>query len=88
VDPDPITSWLEFAIAIIAFVSAVGGVIIAANRVQEKRIKKLITETTLAIQPGANGGRSLNDLHLKFDGLNKKIERHIQDSNSHMHKES
>lgn len=32
-------------------------------------IKTKIREFTYPIQPNANGGKSLNDLHLKIDGL-------------------
>lgn len=44
-----------------------------------KPIKLYIDQATAQIAPGANGGRSLNDLVDKVDDLKTLLNSHIQD---------
>lgn len=46
---------------------------------RDEELKVLITEVTKQIQPGANGGLSLTDLHLKFDQMYERQTQIIDD---------
>lgn len=57
-------------IAILGFVGIIVAAIAAVWRwIAEPRIAKQIAENTKTIQPDANGGKSLPDLHWKVDLL-------------------
>ncbi len=51
---------------------------------RDKALRDLIAERTQPIQPGANHGESLTDLHRKidekFDRLNETVETHLGES--------
>jgi hypothetical protein len=69
VDPDVATNWLEFAIAVLTFLVVIAGVVTAANKFQERRIRALVVAATYPIQNHANGGRSLPDIAQNVDLL-------------------
>ena len=71
---DSLNAYLDLALAIGAVVVLVGGLFRWLNRSLEKRIVAEIKDATYQIQPNANGGRSLSDLHKKFDGLTQDVE--------------
>lgn len=85
-DPAPWTAWLAF---VATFFACAGGIVAAVKRINdnfEKRVTSLVKEVTIPIQPGANGGESLSDLHMKIDDLDTRYtaifkgvsdERHI-----------
>jgi uncharacterized protein YoxC len=62
-------AWFDLVLAVAAVVAVLLGVFRWANRAFEKRIVEEIREATYQIQPQANGGKSLSDLHEKFDRL-------------------
>ena len=72
IDPTPFTNWL---LLFVALFSVIGSVFIAAAWVARKRdailkhrdkeLTAFILDVTKTIQPGANGGFSLTDLHAK-----------------------
>jgi hypothetical protein len=66
----------QYAAAIMTIAGAVGMFIKWAV---VKPIKLYIDQATAQIAPGANGGRSLNDLVDKVDDLKTMLNRHIQD---------
>jgi uncharacterized protein YoxC len=71
---DSLNAYLDLALAIGAVVVLVGGLFRWLNRSLEKRIVAEIKQATYQIQPNANGGRSLSDLHKKFDGLTQDVD--------------
>lgn len=75
IDPAPITAWFALFIAIGTTVSLITAALVWSNRRFEKRVTGLITETTKQIQPNSNGGKSLSDLHKKFDAMDEKVDR-------------
>lgn len=83
-DPTPVTNWLLLALAIGGLISMLYGIIVKANRAQERRIQRMIDVATRPIQPEANGGYSMSDLHTKVDELSVDLRRHINNSNIHM----
>ena len=75
IDPQPITNWFALVLAIGGTVTFLTGVVVRVNKNFERRVTSLITETTKQIQPDSNGGKSLTDLHLKFDAMGDKVDR-------------
>ena len=71
VDPDVATNWLEFTIAVFSLLLVLAGVVTAANRVQERKIKQMIKDATYPISRGGNGGLSLPDVARNVDSLMK-----------------
>lgn len=59
----------DLIIAIAAVVAIVVSVVKFLDRSLERKIVKEIREATTQIQPNANGGKSLSDLHKKVDAL-------------------
>lgn len=49
------------------------------EQVQYEAITKVIEDYTKQIQPGANGGLSLTDLHIKFDAMFERQSKIIDD---------
>lgn len=74
IDPGPITAWFALFIAIATTVSLIVAAVIRVNRNFEQRVTYLIKEVTQSIQPGANGGLSMTDLHTKMDRFERKYE--------------
>jgi len=66
----------QYAAAIMTITGAVGMFIKWAV---VKPIKLYIDQATAQIAPGANGGRSLNDLVDKVDDLKTMLNSHIKD---------
>ena len=60
---------LQIIIAISSIVVVIAGFFRWANRKLGDRIIEEIKEATYQIQPKANGGLSLGDLHKKVDGI-------------------
>lgn len=69
VDPATVQEWLNLALAVAAVLTVLIGVYRWFNRKFEQRIIREIREATYQIQPTANGGKSLVDLHKKVDYL-------------------
>ena len=59
----------DLIIASAAVVAIVVSTVKFLDRSLEKKIVKEIREATTQIQPNANGGKSLSDLHKKVDAL-------------------
>lgn len=59
----------DLIIAGAAIVAIVISIVRFLNRSLERKIVQEIKEATTQIQPNANGGQSLNDLHKKIDAL-------------------
>lgn len=59
----------DLIIAIAAVIAIVVSTVKFLDRSLEKKIIKEIREATTQIQPNANGGKSLTDLHKKVDAL-------------------
>jgi hypothetical protein len=81
IDPAPITAWLALFLAITGVITVVATFFARAARARERiatekrdEMIELIKETTKQIQPGANGGQSLTDLHNKVDRIERKYE--------------
>jgi uncharacterized protein (DUF58 family) len=74
IDPQPITNWFLLVLAIAGVVSLIAGIVVKVNRGFEKRVTDLIMEKTRSIQPDANGGLSMTDLHGKLDRLETRME--------------
>jgi len=73
--PDWISVVRDAAI-VIGFLIAIAGAVVAVGRVIiVKPIIRLIDERTKQIQPEANGGKSLSDLHDKMDSLSTRLSR-------------
>lgn len=53
-----------------------------AERQQWELVREAIAEYTKQIQPGANGGLSLSDLHRKFDQMYERQTQIIDDVNT------
>jgi F0F1-type ATP synthase membrane subunit b/b' len=66
----------QYAAALIAILSLFGLIIKWAV---VKPIKLYIDQATAQIAPGANGGRSLNDLVDKVDDLKNMVKDHLKD---------
>lgn len=66
----PVSEYLEFFLVVAAAVSAIYGFI----RFSNKQLEEKIREMTKQIQPDANGGKSLADLHAKFDALFNRVD--------------
>jgi hypothetical protein len=64
-----LSTYIDLIIGVAAVVGIVIGLVRWANRSLEKRIVQEIKEATYQIQPTANGGKSLADLHKKVDRL-------------------
>ena len=69
-------NWLGQSNAVLDLVIAAGAVIVMLygllrflNRSLESKIIREIKEATTQIQPNANGGKSLSDLHKKIDAM-------------------
>lgn len=67
--PTELQLWLNLFIAFAASVTVIVGLVRWLNRKFEQRIISEIREATYQIQPSANGGKSLSDLHKKVDGM-------------------
>jgi hypothetical protein len=75
VTPDWVNAVRDLAI-ILGFLVALCGAIIAVGRwLIVKPMIRLIDERTRQIQPDANGGKSLSDLHLKLDDMAIRMSR-------------
>jgi len=68
-DPGPLTSWITLVSVILGTSILIAGIGARINKRVENRLKKLIIEQSVQIQPGVNGGSSLTDLHNKVDEL-------------------
>ena len=68
-DPVSIQMWFNLFLAFAASVTVIVGLLRWLNRKFEQRIITEIREATYQIQPTANGGRSLADVHKKLDAL-------------------
>jgi hypothetical protein len=66
----------QVAAAVMTIAGAVGMFI---KWVVVKPIKIYIDQATAQIAPGANGGRSLNDLVTKVDDVKTLINKHIEE---------
>lgn len=73
-DPVSIQMWFNLFLAFAASVTVIVGLLRWLNRKFEQRIISEIREATYQIQPTANGGRSLADLHKKVDGLRDDVD--------------
>jgi len=85
IDPEPITNWILLFLAVTGAVTAVISLYAKAARkrsrdakAQREEMIELIKQTTKSIQPNANGGMSLPDLHTKVDRLERKYEDNIE----------
>jgi hypothetical protein len=65
--------WIGLFLSIAAAVTVVYGLLRWFDRKLESRIVKEIREATYQIQPGTNGGSSLQDLHDKVDCISQDI---------------
>lgn len=81
-NPEPLTNWLLFFLAISGVITLVARWIVKGAKAREKHaneqreeLVQLIKETTKQIQPNANGGKSLSDLHAKVDEVKREYER-------------
>lgn len=74
IQPDDIQMWFNLFLAFAASVTVIVGMVRWLNRKFENRIIKEIRESTYQIQPTANGGRSLADLHKKVDSLHDDVQ--------------
>jgi len=72
--PQTVSPWLDLVLTVGAIVVMLAGLYRWANRSLEQRIVAEIKEATYQIQPGANGGKSLTDLHKKIDTLCMDVE--------------
>lgn len=79
IDPQPITNWLLLILAVGGVVSLIVGAVVRINRNFERRVSALIKETTKPIQPAANGGLSLADLHRKVDRIESRYSKIIEE---------
>ena len=66
-----LTNWAEITIAI---GTIVGGLIAAFRFLILKPLVRLIDERTKEIQPEANGGWSLSDVHRRLDKLESRFD--------------
>lgn len=86
----------DLIIAIAAVIAIVVSTVKFLDRSLEKKIIKEIREATTQIQPNANGGKSLTDLHKKVDALadavcelkngHEKLERELRKVEEEMEK--
>lgn len=67
----PAHEYLELVLSAIGIVVALYGFI----RWSTKKLEAKIVEVTRPIQPGENGGKSLDDLHVKVDRVLDRMER-------------
>lgn len=75
VTPDWINAVQDSAV-VLAFLVALAGALMAIGRwLIVRPLVRLIDERTKQIQPEANGGKSLSDLHAKVDGLSVRLSR-------------
>lgn len=83
-DPTPVTNWLLFFLAVSGVITLIASRLSKAAKKRdlhraeqdaerEAELVKLIMEVTRPIQPEANGGLSLTDLHNKVDGLRTTV---------------
>lgn len=77
-DPQPVTNWFLLVLAVAGVVSLIAGIVVKVNRGFEKRVSDLILEKTKQIQPGANGGYSMTDLHKKMDQMKEHYQETIE----------
>lgn len=73
-DPVSIQMWFNLFLAFAASVTVIVGLLRWLNRKFEQRIIAEIREATYQIQPTANGGRSLADLHKKVDAMRDDVD--------------
>ena len=69
-----LSTYVDLIIGIAAVIGIVIGFVRWANHSLEKRIVSEIRQATYQIQPTANGGKSLADLHMKVDRLATDME--------------
>lgn len=81
---DEASTYLELFLAFSGVVAALAAFVRWGQKGLERKILDQIQESTRPIHPNANGGRSLNDLHLKLDrfidyqmAVNEKRDRDI-----------
>lgn len=72
--PQAVQQWFDLALAVAAVIAVLFGALRWANHALEKRIITEIKEATYQIQPTSNGGKSLNDLHKKVDGIRVDVD--------------
>jgi polyhydroxyalkanoate synthesis regulator phasin len=65
--------FVQIFLGVSAAIVVVGGFVRWADNKLESRIVKEIKEATQQIQPNANGGQSLRDLHNKLDSLMRDV---------------
>lgn len=68
-EPQSFYLTLQIIVAICSITVVIVGFFRWANRKLEERIIDEIKDATYQIQPKANGGLSLRDLHMKVDGI-------------------
>lgn len=71
--PQDFALMLQIFLGVSAAILVMTGFFRWANRTLESRIVKEIKESTYQIQPHANGGKSLSDLHSKIDCLMRDV---------------
>lgn len=75
VSPDWVSA-IKDAALLLGFIVAVVGALAAVGRVLiVKPLKRMIADATYQIQPKANGGYSLADLHKKVDDIAVRLTR-------------
>lgn len=75
--PDWISITRDLGIVLAVIVAFVTAVVAVGKVLVLKPLERLIDEKTQQIQPHANGGKSLNDLHIKVDDLRHRVDDHI-----------
>jgi hypothetical protein len=75
VTPDWVKAVQDSAVVLGFLIALIGGLVAVGRVMIVKPLKRLIEESTRQIQPEANGGKSLADLHVKVDGLGTRLSR-------------
>lgn len=83
-DPNTYRGWIELVIAIVTAAGLFWKGVDLLNKRQERRIIEVVKQATQPIQPDANGGKSLADLHEKFDGLHADLKELKDSHDSHI----